>query len=130
MRLEVSIKEFQELINDHYHINIDFKNIEANKIKAAYVDSIVLKIKEVKNDEILFDYEADGFVELIAKVASLFLKRKLDNLPIGWDSRTRELTIDLKKIKRLRELLEFVYISELQIVNDNILLILYERDKT
>ena len=130
MRLEIPIKEFQEFIKGYYDINIDLKNIEVNKIKVIYFDSVVLKIKEVKNDEIIFDYEVNGFVDLIAKGVQFFLAKKLDNLPFKWDSITKEVTIDLKKIKSLTQLLKFVYISELQFVNDNILLVLYERDKT
>src|ERR1035437_8583442 len=130
MRLEIPLKEVQEFLSNYYNINVGLKNIEENKIKATYFDSIVLIIKEVKDDEVLFYYEVDGLVDLIAKVAHFFLEKKLDNIPIEWDSKTREVTIDLKKIQELSEFLKFVYISELHFVNDNILLILYARDKT
>jgi len=130
MRLEIPIKEFQEFIKGYYDINIDLKNIEVNKIKVIYFDSAVLKIKEVKNDEILFDYEVNGLVDLIAKVVHFFMKKKLANLPFKWDSGKREVTIDLKMIKGLTELLKVLYIYEFQFVNDNILLVLYERNKT
>ena len=130
MRLEIPLKEVQEFLNNYYNINVVLKNIEENKIKATYFDSIVLIIKEVKEDEVLFYYEVDGLVDLIAKVAHFFLKKKLDNIPIEWDSKTREVTIYFKKIQELSNFLKFVYISELHFVNYNILLVLYERDKT
>lgn len=126
MRLEIPIKEFQEFINRHYHINIDLKNIETNKIKITYIDSVVLIVKEVKKDELIFDYETDGLVDLIAKVVHFFMKKKLASLPLKWDSGKREITIELKKIKGLTELLKVLYIHEFQFVNDNILLVLYE----
>ena len=129
MRLEIPLKEVQEFLSNYYNINVVLKNIEENKIKATYFDSIVLIIKEVKEDEVLFYYEVDGLVDLIAKVAHFFLEKKLDNIPIEWDSKTREVTIYFKKIQELSNFLKFVYISELHFVNDNILLVLYARDK-
>ena len=59
MKLEIPIKEFQEFINSYYHINIDLKNIETNKIKVSFFESVILIMKDVKNDEFIFDYEAD-----------------------------------------------------------------------
>jgi uncharacterized protein YijF (DUF1287 family) len=89
-----------------------------------------LIIKEVREDKVLFYYEVDGLVDLIAKVAHFFLKKKLENMPIEWDTRKREVTVDFKRIQELSELLKFFYISELHFVNENILLVLYARDKT
>ena len=129
MRLEIPIIEFQEFINRYYHINIELKNIETNKIKISYIESLVLIIKEVKNDVFVFDYEADGLVDFIAKGIHFFMKKKLSNLPFKWDSVTREVKIDLKKIERLNGLLKLLYIYEFQFVNDNILLVLYEEIK-
>lgn len=130
MRLEIPIKEVQDLLRDHYKINITLKNIEENKIKATYFDSVVLIIKEVKEDIFFIDYEVDGLAVIAAKVAHFFLKKKLDNIPVEWDAKTKAVTIDLKKIPALSELLKFVYVSELHFVNDNILFVFYARDKT
>jgi len=112
------------------HIDIGLKNIEENKIKATYIDSVVLIIKEVKEDVVFINYEVDGLAVIAAKVAHFFLEKKLDNIPVEWDAKTKEVTIDLKKIPELIELLKFVYISELHFVNDNILFEFYVRDKT
>ncbi|MCK9399747.1 MAG: hypothetical protein M0Q51_07085 [Bacteroidales bacterium] len=130
MRLEIPIKEIQEFLSDYYHIDIGLKNIEENKIKATYIDSVVLIIKEVKEDVVFINYEVDGLAVIAAKVAHFFLEKKLDNIPVEWDAKTKEVTIDLKKIPELIELLKFVYISELHFVNDNILFEFYVRDKT
>jgi hypothetical protein len=130
MRLEIPIKEIQEFLSDFYHIDIGLKNIEENKIKATYIDSVVLIIKEVKEDVVFINYEVDGLAVIAAKVAHFFLEKKLDNIPVEWDAKTKEVTIDLKKIPELIELLKFVYISELHFVNDNILFEFYVRDKT
>lgn len=130
MRLEIPIKEVQEFLSDHYKINIALKNIEESKIEATYIDSVVLIIKEVKEDVVFINYEVDGLAVIAAKVAHFFLKKKLDNIPVEWDAKTNEVTIDLKKIPKLGELLRFVYVSELHFVNDNILFVFYARDKT
>ncbi|MFA4863235.1 MAG: hypothetical protein WC605_05605, partial [Bacteroidales bacterium] len=96
----------------------------------TYIDSVVLIIKEVKEDVVFINYEVDGLAVIAAKVAHFFLEKKLDNIPVEWDAKTKEVTIDLKKIPELIELLKFVYISELHFVNDNILFEFYVRDKT
>jgi len=130
MRIEIPVKEVQEFLGNHYKIKVGLKNIEENKIKVTYIDSIVLIIKEVREDEVLFYYEADGLVNLIVKVAHFFLKTKIENRPIVWDARAKEVTLDLKRIQELSAFLKFLYISELHFLNDNILLVLYARDKT
>ena len=130
MRLEIPLKEVQEFLNNYYNIDIGLKNIEENKIEANYFVPLVLTIKEVKEDIVVFQYEVNGFVNLLAKGAHFLLGKKPDNVPIEWNSKTKEVTIDLKKIQELRNFLKFVYISELHFVNDNILLVLYARDKT
>ncbi|MFA4853699.1 MAG: hypothetical protein WC599_14380, partial [Bacteroidales bacterium] len=76
MRLEIPIKEVQEFLSDYYHINIDLKNIEENKIKVTYIDSVVLIIKEVKEDVVFINYEVDGLAVIAAKVAHFFLEKK------------------------------------------------------
>jgi len=130
MRLEIPIKEVQEFLRNYYNIKVGLKNIEENKIKATYIVSVVLILKEVREDEVLIYYEAVGMVNLIAKAAHFFLKKKLENMPIKWDTRKREVTIDLKRIQEISVFLKFLYISELHFVNENILFVLYARDKT
>jgi uncharacterized protein YijF (DUF1287 family) len=130
MRLEIPIKEVQEFLRNYYNIKVSLKNIEENKIKATYIDSVVLILKEVREDVVLIYYEADRLVNLIAKAAHFFLKKKLENMPIKWDTRKREVTIDLKRIQEISAFLKFLYVSELHFVNENILFVLYARDKT
>jgi len=50
------------------------------------------------------------------------LKKKLENIPIEWNTSAKEVVVDLKKIKSLNELLKFLFISELRFVNETILL--------
>jgi len=56
MRIEILLSEVQQFLSDQYRINIVLKNIEDNKIEAKYIDSVVLIIKEVKDNVVLFYY--------------------------------------------------------------------------
>lgn len=129
MRIEIPIKEVQELLNDCYHIDVDLKNVEEDKIKVTYFGSIFLSVKEVKEDSVIFHYEINEFLNIIAQGALFFQKKQLDIDAIEWNSRTREITVDLKKVKELSEFLKLVYISELSFGNENILLVLNIRNK-
>lgn len=124
MRLEISLKEVQEFLSNYYNINVELKNKSEGKIEVSYFATLVLTIKEVKKDEVLFHYEVNGLVDLLAKGAHFFLEKKLGDSPIEWNSNTDEVTIDLKKIPALSEFLKFLYISELRFVEENILLVL------
>jgi hypothetical protein len=130
MQLEIPLSEVQQFLRNQYNINIDLKNIELNKIEATYIDSVVLIIDEVKDDVVSFHYEADGLATIATKIAHLFLGKKLDKTPIEWDSKKRELKIDLNKFTELDTFLEFVTISELQFIKDTIVLDMYVRGKT
>jgi hypothetical protein len=130
MRLEIPLSEIQQFLSNQYQIDIDLKNIEENKIEATYIDSVVLIINEVKEDIVLFHYEVDGLASIVTKIAHFFLEKKLDNSPIEWDSKYKELKIDLNKITELNALLKFVSIAEIHFVKDNIVLDIFERDKT
>lgn len=129
MRLEIPIKEVRAFLNNYYHINVDLKNVEEDKIKVIYFGSVVLSIKEIKEDIVLFYYEVNEFVELIAEGFHFFLKKELETDSIEWDSETREIMIDLNKVQELKELLKLLYISEIHFENENILLVLNIRDK-
>jgi len=130
MRLEIPISEVQQFLSNQYQIDIRLKNIEENKIEAKYIDSVVLIIKEVKEDVVLFQYEADGLAGIVTKITHFFLEKKLDKTPIEWDSKNKELKIDLKKIIKLNAFLKFVSISEIHFINDTILLEMFARGKT
>lgn len=120
MQLEIPLSEVQKFLSNQYHIDIDLKNIEENKIEATYIDSVVLNIKEVKEGIIFIHYEVDGLAHIVSKVAHFFLEKKLDQLPIEWDSKTEEIRIDLNKITQLNEFFKFVSISEIRFINDTI----------
>lgn len=122
MQLEIHLSEIQQFISKQYKVNVALKNLEVNKIEATYIDSVVLIIDEVKDNLISFHYEVDGLATIVTKVAHLFLGRKLDKTPIEWDSKNRELKIDLNKFKELDSLLEFVSISELLFIKNSIVL--------
>ena len=130
MRLEIPLSEVQQFLSNQYHIDIDLKNIEENKIKAKYIDSVILIIDEVKDDVVLFHYEVDGLTTIVTKIAHLFLKKKLENTPLIWDSKNKKLKIDLNKVTELRSFLQLVSISEIHFLNESIVLEMYERGKT
>lgn len=130
MRSEILLSEVQHFLSNQYHIDIGLKNTEKNKIKATYYISVVLIINEVKEDVVLFHYEATGLANIVTKIAHFFLKKKVDKTPIEWDSKNKELKIDLNKITHLNAFLKYMSISEIRFINDTIVLAMHARDKT
>lgn len=124
MKIEIPITEVQEFLSNYYNINVALKNIGEDKIEANYLVSLILTIKEVRKDEVTFQYEVNGLVDLLAKGAHFFLGKKMDDLPIEWDSKTSEVVVDLKKVQALSDFLKVCFISELHFVNENIVLLL------
>ena len=118
------ITEVQDFLSNSYNINIDLKNIEEDKIEANYLVSLVLTIKEVRKYEVVFQYDVNGFVDLLAKGAHFVLEEKLDHTAIEWNSKTSEVVVDLRKVLALSDFLKVFYISELRFVNKNIILVL------
>jgi hypothetical protein len=129
MRLEIPISEVQDLLRDHFNINIALKNTEEDKIEATYIDSVVLVIKDVKQEVVYLRYEVDGLAVIATRIAHIFLNKKLDNIPVNWNAKTKEITIDLTKIPELADLLKVVYISDMHFRNDNIAFVFYIREK-
>jgi len=78
----------------------------------------------VSKDEVVFHYEVNSLVALLAKGAHFLLGKKLDDTPVEWDSKTSEVVVDLKKVQALRDFLKVYFISELHFVNENIVFIL------
>jgi len=130
MRLELPLSEAQQFLSNQYQIDIDLKNIEEDKILATYIDSVVLKIKEVKENVVLFQYEIDWLASIVTKIAHFFLEKKLDKTPIEWDLKNKELRIDLNKITELNAFLKLVCISEIHFIKDCIVLEMPARGKT
>jgi predicted restriction endonuclease len=130
MRLEITLSEVQQFLSNKYHIDIDLKNTEEDKIEATYIDSVVLIINEVKESVVLFHYEVEGIATIVTKIAHFFLKKKLDNSPIEWDSKNKELKIDLNQITELNTLIKFVSISEIHFIKDTIVLEMCARGYT
>ena len=124
MKIEIPITEVQDFLSNYYNINVALKNIGEDKIEANYLVSLILTIKEVRKDEVIFQYEVNGFVDLLAKGAHFLLGKKLDDAPIEWDSKTSEVVVDLKKVQALSDFLKVYFISELHFVNEDIVLIL------
>ena len=124
MKIEIPITEVQEFLSDTYNIKVGLKNIGEDKIKATYFVSLVFTIKEVSKDEVVFHYEVNSLVALLAKGAHFLLGKKLDDTPVEWDSKTCEVVVDLKKVQALRDFLKVYFISELHFVNENIVFIL------
>src|ERR1035437_3726372 len=117
MKIEIPITEVQEFLSNSYNIKVGLKNIGEDKIEANYLVSLILTIKEVRKDEIVFHYEVNGLVNLLAKGAHFLLGRKLDDTPIEWDSKTSEVIVDLKKVQALSDFLKVYFISEISFVN-------------
>ena len=124
MKIEIPITEVQEFLSNYYNINVALKNIGEDKIEANYLVSLILTIKEVRKDEVVFQYEVNSIVDLLAKGAHFLLGKKLDDAPIEWDSKTSEVVVDLKKVQAFSDFLKVYFISELHFVNEDIVLIL------
>ena len=125
MKIEIPITEVQEFLSNYYNINVGLKNIGEDKIEAnKYLVSLILTIKEVRKDEVVFQYEVNSIVDLLAKGAHFLLGKKLDDAPIEWDSKTSEVVVDLKKVQAFSDFLKVYFISELHFVNEDIVLIL------
>ncbi len=129
MQLVILLSEVKQFLSKQYNLDVDLKNIDVNKIEAKYIDTIDLIIKEVKEEVVLIHYEVDGLATIVTKVAHFFLKQKLKNSPIEWDSKNEQVKIDLNKITELNGFLKFVYISEIYFIKDTIVLEMYERGK-
>lgn len=122
MKLEIHLKEFEIFLSNYYQIDVDLEYVEENKIKVNYFVPFVLSIKEVKADEVIFNYKISVLANILVNSAHLLLKKKIEKIPIEWDLKTKEVIVDLKKIKSLYELLKFLFISELCFVNETIIL--------
>ena len=120
MKIEIPLTEVQEFLSNSYNINVGLKNIGEDKLEANYLVSLVLTINEVRKDEVVFQYETNGFVDLLAKGAHFLLRKKIDDTPIEWNSKTSELVVDFKKIQAISNLLKVYFISELHFVNNDI----------
>jgi len=124
MKIEIPITEVQEFLSNTYNIKVGLKNIGEDKIKASYFVSLVFTVKEVGKDEVVFHYEVNSLVHLLAKCAHFLLGKKLDATPVVWDSKTSEVVVDLKKIQALNDFLKVYFISELHFVHEDIVFIL------
>ena len=122
MKIEIPITEVHDFLSNSYNINVALKNIGEDKIEANYLVSLILTIKKVRKYEVIFQYEVNGFVDLLAKGAHFLLGEKIEDTPIEWNSKTSEVVVDLKKIQAFSELLNLYFISELHFVNNDIVL--------
>jgi len=122
MKLIIPISEVEQLINNYYQIKIKLKNIEENKLQVTNNDSVVLTVSGVKEDLVLFTYKVSGLIDLISKVAKFFMKKKLKTIPIIWDAKTKEISLDLKKIKQISRVLELMNIDDVQFIKDALVL--------
>lgn len=129
MRIEIPIYEVQQFLNNYYNINIELKNIATDQIQATYFESVVLILKEINEDEILFNYDSDGLVNILAKITHFFVERKLENIPIEWNTTTKAVAVNLRKIPELNEFLKFVVISKVHFTDDNIIILMFAREK-
>ncbi len=124
MKIEIPITEVHDFLSKSYNIKVGLKNIGEDKIEANYLVSLILTIKKVTKYEVIFQYKVNFFVNLLAKGTHFLLRKKIDDTPIEWNSKTREIVIDLKKIQALSELLNVYFISKLHFANNDIVLTL------
>jgi hypothetical protein len=124
MKIEIPITEVHDFLSKTYNIKVGLKNIGEEKIEVNYFVSLILTIKKVSKYEVIFQYEVNGIVDLLAKGAHFLLEKKIDDTPIEWNPKTSEVVIDLKKIQAFSELLNLYFISELHFVNNDIVLTL------
>ena len=124
MKLEIALSEIEQYLKDKYQIKVELKSIEDKKMQVTYIDTVELTVKGVRDDKIFFYYEVRGLIDLIAVVAKIFLKKKLKNFPVTWVAKTKEITVDLKKIRNFSNLSKMVAITEVHFLKDNILLVL------
>ena len=122
MKLEIPLSEVRQFLSNQYQIDIDLQNIGENKIKVTYIVSVVLILKEVKEDVILFGYEVHWLTRIWTKMAHFYLMKELNKKHIEWDSKLRELKIDVNKFTELNGFLKFISISEIHFVNEVIVL--------
>ena len=71
---------------------------------------------------VVFQYQSNVVVNIIVKFVHYIMRKKLEHLPIVWNSNTREVIIDLKKINELEEFLKQSSILELSFIHETILL--------
>jgi len=122
MKLELPFKDIHTFLSNKYHIAVEIKNINKDKIKVNYLVSLILIINKVTATEVSFLYESNILVNVIIKFVHFFLRKKLQKLPILWNTKSREIIIDLKKIQELEDFLTQSSISELSFIHETILL--------
>lgn len=122
MKLEIQLAEVQKIINGFYQVKLSLKNTEKNKIRVTNIDSVVLVFKGINDNTIFFYYEVSGLVDLISKVIRFFLVKKLNSIPIKWNAKAKEISIDLKKNHEIAKLLKLLSINDIHIINDTIVL--------
>jgi len=126
MKFEISLIEVQEFLASCYDKKVGLKYIKEDTIEVNYFASIVLKIKEVRDNQVVFQYQVNGLVELLAKI---ILGKKLDDSPIEWDSKNDKVIFYLNKVDALSHFLMTNSISTVSFVNENIVLILQANTK-
>jgi hypothetical protein len=124
MRIDIPFQEIEEFLLKHHQVHVRLKSFDENKIKVFYFISFIFTLKEIQKNKAVFQYEVNVFENILAKGAHCFLKNKLMNAPVEWNSKTKEVTIDLKKIQALDRFLQLFYISEFRFGNENIVLVL------
>lgn len=128
MRLEISLKEITEFLNNYYHIHIPLKSVDENKIEVHYLFSFTISVQEVREDAVVFEYDSGGLADLIAKGIHAFQKDKFEDSFIDWDSEAKQVIIDLKKISKAREFLKYLKLSDLRFDDENILINIISRE--
>jgi hypothetical protein len=126
MKFEISLIEVQEFLASCYDKKIGLKYIKEDTIEVNYYASILLTIKEVKADEIVFQYQMNGLVELLAE---FLIGKKLDDSPIEWDSKSDEVIFYLSKVEALSNFLITFSIISVSFVDENLVLVLQAKSK-
>jgi hypothetical protein len=126
MKFEISLIEVQEFLVSCYDKKVGLKYIKEDTIEVNYFATIVLTIKEVIDNQVVFQYQVNGLVELLAKI---IVGNKLADSPIEWDSKNNEVIFYLNKVDALSHFLMTNSISTVSFLNENIVLVLDAKSK-
>lgn len=130
MRLEVSLTEVQVYLSNCYKINLNLNNKAEGIIEVEYFIPMVFSINKVEENQVTFLYKVNAIPNLLVRGAHYAFRKKLEDSPFNWDSKTKKITLDFTKVEILSCFLNFFHITKLRFNNDHIILELKEKTKT
>jgi hypothetical protein len=120
----VSLTEIHDFISRRHGINVDFNSLEGGKVEVNYIVSVILTVKEVRNNEVTFYYKTKTLVELMARVTAFFMGKKLDSSIVFLNSKDDEVTVYLNKVNALNHFLKYFSISNISFIDSNVVVLI------